>query len=148
MGLRGRISIASLYYYATPVFILLDYFGGVNVRVAVLDAMPLYKNLYYGFCILCGVGVYALPRLTPVVALFERSINFLMTVLAVFLPYIRFITQTDDVLTAPLPTVAGIDAPHIANILLAGGIAVLGFHGSLRAMGLEGHRETESDHFR
>ena len=70
MGLRGRISIASLYYYATPVFILLDYFGGVNVRVAVLDAMPLYKNLYYGFCILCGVGVYALPRLTPVVALF------------------------------------------------------------------------------
>jgi len=34
MAIRGRISIASFYYYATPVFILLDYFGGVNVRVA------------------------------------------------------------------------------------------------------------------
>jgi hypothetical protein len=121
MGFRGRFSIAGLYYYVTPVFVLLDYAWGVSIRVAVLDSAPFYKNLYYGFCILCGVGVYALPRLTPVVALFESSINFLMTVLAVFMPYIRFITQTDDVLTAPLPTVAGIDAPHIANILLAGG---------------------------
>jgi hypothetical protein len=145
MGFRDRFSIPSLYYYVTPVFILLDYVGGVSVRVAVLDSMPLYKNLYYGFCILCGVGVYALPWLTPVVALFESSINFLMTVLAVFLPYIRFITETDDVLTAPLPTVAGFDAPHIANILLAGGIAVLGFHGSLREMGMGEHRDTKSD---
>ncbi len=145
MGIRGRYSIPSLYYYVTPVFVLLDYGWGISVRAAVLDSAPLYKNLYYGFCVLCGVGVYALPWLTPVVALFESSINFLMTALAVFLPYMRFVTQTDDVLTAPLPTVAGLDAPHIANILLAGGIAVLGFHASLRAMGLGGHRETEAD---
>ena len=145
MAIRGRYSIPSLYYYITPLFVLLDYGWGISVRVAVLDSMPLYKNLYYGFCVLCGVGAYALPRLTPVVALFESSINFLMTVLAVFLPYIRFITETDDVLTAPLPTVAGFDAPHIANILLAGGIAVLGFHSSLRAMGMGEHRDTKSD---
>jgi len=31
MAIRGRYSIASLYYYATPVFILLDYFGGVSI---------------------------------------------------------------------------------------------------------------------
>ena len=147
MGFRGRFSIPSLYYYVTPVFVLLDYAWGVSIRVAVLDSAPLYKNLYSGFCVLCGVGVYALPRLTPVVALFESSINFLMTVLAVFLPYLRFITQTDDVLTAPLPTVAGVDAPHIANILLAGGIAVLGFHGSLRAIEQAKHREAETDQF-
>jgi len=145
MGIRGRYSIASLYYYATPVFILLDYFGGVSVRVAALDSMPFYKNLYYGFCILCGVSAYALPWLTPVVALLESSINFLMTVLAVFMPYFRFITETEDVLTAPLPTVAGVDTPHIVNILLAGSIAVLGFHGSLRAMGVGGQPNSESD---
>ncbi len=145
MGTCARYSVPSVYYYVTPLFVLLDYAGGISIRAAVLDSAPLYKNLYYGFCILCGVGVYALPRLTPVVALFESSINFLMTVLAIFLPYIRFITETDDFLTANLPTVAGFDAPHIANIILAGGIAVLGFHGSLRAMGLEGRREAESD---
>ena len=145
MAIRGRYSISSLYYYITPVFILLDYVGGISIRVAVLDSMPFYKNLYYGFCILCGVGVYALPWLTPVVALLESSINFLMTVLAVFLPYIRFVTETDDFLTADLPTVAGFDAPHIVNILLSGGIAILGFHGSLRAMGLEGRPDSEPD---
>ncbi len=143
MAIRGRYSIASLYYYATPVFVLLDYFGGVSVRVTVLDSMPFYKNLYYGFCALCGVGAYALPWLTPLVALLESSVNFLMTVLAVFMPYIRFITETEDVLTAPLPTVAGIDAPHIANLLLAGGMAIIGFHGSLREMGLEGRQQRE-----
>lgn len=145
MAIRGRYSIASLYYYVTPVFVLLDYVGGVSVRVAVLDSMPFYKNLYYGFCILCGVGVFALPWLTPVVALFESSANFLMTVLAVFLPYIRFATETDDFLTADLPATAGFDAPYVVNVILAGGIAILGFHGSLRAIGLEGgHRDPQS----
>jgi hypothetical protein len=147
MIIRGRYSIPSIYYYMTPLFILLDYFGGISVRVTVLDSMPFYKNLYYGFCTLCGVGVYALPWLTPLVALLESSVNFLMTVLAVFMPYIRFITETEDVLTAPLPTMAGCDVPHIVNILLSGGIAILSFHGSLRMMGVEGRPDSQADQF-
>jgi hypothetical protein len=63
------------------------------------------------------------------------------------MPYIRFVTETDDFLTADLPTVAGCDVPHIVNILLAGGIAILSFHGSLRAMGLEGRPDSESHQF-
>jgi hypothetical protein len=140
MSLHTRSTIPKLYYYITPIFILLDYVWGISIRVAVLDSMPPYKNLYYGFCILCGIFVYALPRFTPVVALFESSINFLMTVLAVFMPYIHFITKTDDFLTADLPTAAGFDTPHIVNILLAGGIAILGFHGSLRMLGISENR--------
>jgi hypothetical protein len=132
--------IPKLYYYITPLFILLDYAWGISIRVTVLDSMPLYKNFYYGFCILCGICVYALPRFTPVVALFESSINFLMTVLAVFMPYIQFITKTDDFLTANLPTVAGFDTPHIVNILLAGIIAIFGFHGSIHMLGISDKR--------
>ena len=145
MNIRGRISIASLYYYATPVFMLLDYVGGVSVRAAALDSMPSYKNLYYGFCIVCGVGVFALPWLAPVVALLESCVNILLTVLAVFLPYFHFVTETEDFLTATLPTTAGLDTPHVVNILLAGGIAIIGFHGSLRIMGMEGRRHPEFD---
>jgi hypothetical protein len=144
MIFRGRFSIPSLYYYLTPLFILLDYGWGISVRVTVLNSMPFYKDLYYGFCILCGVIAYALPRFAPVVALFESTINFVMTVVGVFLPYYRFIAQTKDFLTAKLPTVAGFDTPHVINILLAGGIAILGFHGSLRELGLEGRRRTDS----
>jgi len=49
MTIRGRYSVPSVYYCITPLFILLDYAGGLSIRVAVLDSMPLYKNLYYGF---------------------------------------------------------------------------------------------------
>jgi hypothetical protein len=140
MNIKARQTIPQFYYYITPLFILLDYIWGISIRVSVLDSMPMYKNLYYGFCILCGVLVYAVPRLTPAVALFESSINFLITVLAVFMPYINFITKTDDYLTADLPTVAGFDTPHIVNILLAGIIAILGFHGSIQMFGFHDKR--------
>lgn len=140
MNIKARQMIPQFYYYITPLFILLDYVWGISVRVTVLDSMSMYKKLYYGFCILCGVFVYALPKLTPVVALFESSINFLMTVLAVFMPYIQFITKTDDFLTADLPTVAGFDTPHIINILLAGIIAIFGFHGSIHMLGISDKR--------
>ncbi len=130
----ARHAVPRFYYYATPLFILLDYFGGINVRVAILDSMPLYKNLYYGFCIFCGIGMFALPRLTPVVVLFESSINVLMIVLTIYLPYISFITQTDDVLNADFPAVAGFSAPCIVNIVLAGAMAAIGFRGSVQEL--------------
>ena len=62
MRIYDKLSITSLYYFGTPLFMMLDYFGGINVRVAVLDSFPLYKKAYYGFCIVCGVGMFALPR--------------------------------------------------------------------------------------
>jgi hypothetical protein len=136
MSIKARQTIPQFYYYITPLFILLDYVWGISIRVTVLDSMPMYKNLYYGFCIFCGIFVYAVPNLTPAIALFECSFIFLITVLAVFMPYIHFITQTDDFLTADLPTMAGFDAPHIINILLAGAIAILGFHGSIQMLGI------------
>ena len=48
MSTYNRYFIAKWYYYATPLFILLDYFLGINVRVSALDAMPFYKYAYYG----------------------------------------------------------------------------------------------------
>ena len=146
MHTRGRHSIPSVYYYITPLFILLDYLGGINVRVAVLDSFPLYKSLYYGFCVLCGVGMYALPRCTPIVALFESTINILMIVLAVIVPYFQFIEEADDVLNADLHIAGAFDIPHIVNLILAGGIAIIAFHGSLRSLEKSvTHPELDSD---
>ena len=101
MEIDFRNSFARWYFYITPVFILLDYILGINVRVSALETMPLYKNLYYGFCILCGICMYIIPRYSAVVALFESSINFMMLVLGIFLPYIRTVMALmDDVLGA------------------------------------------------
>jgi hypothetical protein len=140
MRIYGKLSITSLYYYGTPLFILLDYFGGINVRVAVLDSFPLYKNVYYGFCILCGIGMYALPRGTPIVALFESAINILLIVLAVFLPYVQTVLQTDNILYSNWEAESAFAIPRIVNLVLAGTVAIFAFHGSLNVLGLSGNR--------
>ena len=126
--------IPRFYYYLTPAFILLDYVGVANIRVAVLDSMPLYKKLYYGFCVLCGVIVFVRPAFSSVVGLFESSVNVLMTVLVLYMPYIRFISETDDILTADMPEVAGVAAPQMLNLLMACGIAVISFRGCIHEL--------------
>jgi len=133
---HGRYSIPSIYYFMTPVFIVLDYLFGINVRVTVLDAMPRYKYLYYGFCLFCGIGMYVLPRCTPVVALFESTLNILLVVLTVFLPYIKMVSQFDNILDADWQPASVFTLQHMFNLILAGTVAAFAFYGSLRALGL------------
>lgn len=132
MSIRDRNSIARLYFYITPVFILLDYFLGVNVRVSALEGMPVYKNLYYGFCILCGVSMSILPRWSAVMAMFESAINFFMIAFGLFVPYIRTITiLTDDVLGADWEALGeSFDMQPIANLVIVGSCLVLTFRTS------------------
>ena len=136
MRVEPRQTIPKFYYYITPLFILLDYFGGLSVRAAVLDSMPIYKNLYYGFCIFCAVIMYLRPQFTAVVTLFESTIIILITVLGIFLPYFQFIMQTDNVLNENWDIINAFSIPRIVNLIMAGIIAVLAFHGSLRTLGI------------
>ena len=131
-----RHYIARYYYFITPLFVLLDYLGGINVRVAVLDSMPLYKNLYYGSCVICAVAIYTVPRCTPFVALIESTTNFTMTILALLLPYIQCLTHAEDVLDMDWDVAGGLPDQRIGNLVLAGFIAILGFDASLRALGI------------
>lgn len=134
METRGRLSISSVYYFITPAFIVLDYVWGINVRVAVLDGMPLYKNLYYGFCILCGVVVYILPWLSAGVALFESIIMIIMTVLGFFLPYVRLLNSGGDILNTDLRVFGEFGVPNATNFVMALAIAAISFHAGIRAL--------------
>ncbi len=135
MSLDSRYMIPKLYYYITPLFILLDYFGGLSVRAAVLDSMPTYKNLYYGFCVFCAVGIYFRPGFSAVVALFESTIIILMTVLSIFLPYVQCLMEADDVLNTNWDFSNAFSIPRIVNIVLSGTVGIFAFHGSLRMLG-------------
>jgi hypothetical protein len=140
MSLNAGNTIPKFYYYITPLFILLDYFGGLSVRAAVLDSMPVYKNFYYGFCICCGVSIYFRPGFSAVVALFESIIIVLMTVLSVFLPYIRYLMEADDVLNTNWDFTDAFSVPRIVNIILSGTVGIFAFHGSLRMLGISESR--------
>ncbi len=135
MSIGYRNSIARWYFYITPLFILLDYFGGVNVRVSALDSVPLYKNLYYGLCILCGICMYIIPRYSAIVALFESSINFMMIVLGIFLPYVQYILYVDDILNADFKAMeASINAQSIVNLFIVGSCVILTFRKSIETI--------------
>ena len=134
MSSDSRYMVPKFYYYITPLFILLDYFGGLSVRAAVLDSMPMYKNLYYGFCIFCAVGIYFRPGFSAVVALFESTIIVLLTVMSVFLPYVRYIMEA-DVLNTNWDFTNAFSVPRIVNIVLSGTVGIFAFHGSLRMLG-------------
>lgn len=126
--------VPKLYYAVTPLFILLDYVWNINVRVAILDAEPLYKGLYYGFCIFCGVAVYLLPRYSSVVAVFESGIILVMTALGPFILYARAISQMDDVLNTDLEAIGLVGPEHVVNLVLAGGIALYTFRRSINEL--------------
>jgi hypothetical protein len=133
MGESRRYSIPRLYYLITPAFILLDYLVGVNVRVAVLDGLPLYKNLYYGFCAVCGLTVYLLPAVSAAVALFESTVNVAITMVSLFLPYVQSVQHWADLEGGgELPLTVGPEVP--INLLLAGVVAVIAFKQTSEAL--------------
>ncbi len=135
MSIGYRNSIARWYFYITPLFIFVDYFWGVSVRVSALDSWPLYKNLYYGFCILCGVCMYFVPRYSAVVTLFESIINFGMIVFSIFMPYIRNMIYAEDILNADFKAMEeAINAQSIANLVIVGSFVVLTFHKSIQTI--------------
>jgi len=136
MSTGYRNSIARWYFYITPLFILLDYILGVNVRISALDSMPLYKNLYYGFCILCGICMYIIPRYSAVVALLESSINFMMLVLGIFLPYIRTVMALmDDVLGADFKALEeSLKVQPMVNLAIVGSCVILTFRKSIETI--------------
>ncbi len=131
--MRVGHAIPRFYYLLTPAFILLDYAVGVNVRTAALDAMPLYKNLYYGFCILCGIVVFVLPRASAAVALVESSIMVLLTAVSAFLPVLASFKHVID-LGGDWERAETIGIEGAANLLMSGSIAIVAFHLNLAVM--------------
>jgi len=135
MSIGYRNSIARWYFYITPLFILLDYIWGVNVRVSALGSIPGYKNLYYVFCILCGVCMYFVPRYSAVVTLFESIINFGMIVFSIFMPYIQNMIYAEDILNADFKSMEeAINTQSIVNLVIVGSFVVLTFHKSIQTI--------------
>jgi hypothetical protein len=90
--IRGvRPNLTAVYYLATPAFALCDWIFDWNVRVAALDGHPALKNSYYAICTAAGVLTYWRPSLSRVVGLAESSVNILLLVLGVMLPYYSLI---------------------------------------------------------
>lgn len=111
--------ILVLYYAATAVFLLLDYFVGLNVRLAFLESWPTARAAYYGVCFLCLALMIWRPAWTTLIGAFESLVTLVALILSMA---IRTLLITDRVLETGTGYVT---IEEILNFMLAGSIAYL-----------------------
>lgn len=85
---RSFAWLSSVYYLlATPLFALLDFVLGANVRVTFLDGHPAMRGVYYAIALACGAIVYARPRLASIVGVAESGANIGLLIVGVYTAY-------------------------------------------------------------
>lgn len=105
------------YYAATFVFLLLDYLGGVNVRVAFLDTLPTARMAYYGICFVCfGLMIWR-PAWTTLIGTFESLLTMIALILGMA---IRVMVPNDAIFEENATIVTG---EQIINFIIAGSMA-------------------------
>lgn len=112
----GRLWITVGYYLATPLFAILDLIFGVNIRAAGLQGLPSLRTFYYSVCTIVGIVTFFRPSLSWIAGLAESSINILILILGVLLPYYALFQQVegDRAFRSPF------SASHIMNFLISG----------------------------
>jgi len=124
-------ALVRLYYLATPAFAVADWLGA-NVRAVGLAGHPEWRAVYYAVCTLAGVLLFLRPRWSDAVGLGEASVNVLLLVLAVFVPYLDAVSAVaaGGLPPAALPFSVG----FILNFLLSGAVWVVVFQQRVAAL--------------
>lgn len=122
------IRILPWYYAATVVFLLLDYFAGVNVRVAFLESLPEARVAYYAICFACLALMIWRPSWTTLIATFES----LVTIIAlIFSMGMRVMVPTDAIFDE---NASFITYQEIINFMISGSMAYLSWIKGLKAL--------------
>ena len=122
------IRILPWYYAATVVFLLLDYFAGVNVRVAFLESLPGARAAYYAICFACLALMIWRPSWTTLIATFES----LVTIIAlIFSMGVRVMVPTDAIFDE---NASFVTYQEIINFMISGSMAYLAWIKGLKAL--------------
>jgi len=80
------------YYLATPLFALIDFRGGMDLRAAFLHEYPALRLLFYAGLFALGLLASQRTRLAPVIALVESGANIGLLVISVFATYVNTVS--------------------------------------------------------
>ena len=105
------------YYAATALFLLLDYWLGVNVRVAFLDTLPTARMAYYGVCFACLALMLWRPNWTTLIGTFESLVTLIALI---FSMAVRVMIPNDAIFEE---NAAFVSAQEIFNFLISGSVA-------------------------
>ena len=124
--LQSRVPVLKFYYAATALFLLFDYLGGINIRLAFLAPWPVWRGLYYLACFACLGLIVWRPALTTLVTTAESLITLAALIVTMG---VRVMTISESVLHGEgmAPTVE-----ELTNFMIAGMAAWYGwFRGTM-----------------
>lgn len=121
-------TLLRLYYMATALFLLLDYIFGINIRLASLDAFPVWRAIYYVFCFACLSLIWWRPALSPWVGTIESLFTLALLIVTMG---VRVMTYSDTVLQTGAGFISG---EEVINFVLAGGVAWIAYVRGSRAI--------------
>lgn len=105
------------YYGATIVFLALDVFLGLNVRIAFFDGQPLWKSAYYLLCFGCFALMLARPSWTVLIGAVESLVTLVALILIMA---IKTILVNDAMLEGDAPPVS---IAELINFTISGAAA-------------------------
>ena len=115
------------YYFASVIFLLIDWQAGANVRAVGFAAYPTLRMIYYLACLLSGLVVRLFPAWSAPVTLAESTINLTALMISVLTPLYTF--DVED------PSASLIAFPQLAiNFMISGTAAMLAWYQSLYAI--------------
>jgi len=127
-------NLVATYYWLTPVFWALDVFFGANLRAAAFEGHSGWKAAYYLFCLGCGVALWLRPSWTRLVGLTESSLNILVLILGVMVPYFQLIDRlaASEAVIDPSP----FTIEKALSLVLSGAIGAIAFRMNAAGLGL------------
>jgi hypothetical protein len=119
--LASRVLVS--YYLATPLFALLDFRGGVDLRAAFLHDYPAVRLVFYAGLFALGLLASQRARLAPVIALLESGANIGLLVISIFAAYVNAVSGLAETGNLHNPFTPA----TIANICLSAVVLILSY---------------------
>jgi hypothetical protein len=121
---QGRV--LRVYYGATPIFLLLDYRLGLNIRIAGLEGYPVLKGGYYLVVMACFALMLLRPARSVAIGIVESLATLVTLIFGIALRSLLVSEQTLE---------SGTNAPRLAeilNFLISGSVAWYAWQSGMR----------------
>lgn len=118
-----------LYYAGTLIFIILDYFFGINVRLAFLEAWPGIRALYYFLCFFCLGLMFWRPDWSLWIGTIESALALSLLIVTMG---VRVMTVSEQLLVTGTGLVT---MSEIMNFMIVGMAAWVAWMRGIAALG-------------
>lgn len=116
------------YYWATILFVLLDFLVSLNIRAAFLEPWPMARAAYYAFCFVCLGLILRRPGWATAVVTCESLISLVALILGMG---VRIMVPNDAIVEENIDIVT---IQEIVNFVIVGTVAYFAWIQGLKTL--------------